>query len=252
MFDLSGKLALVTGSSRGIGRAIADGLSEAGADVILHGRCESEALNSIFGEITKKGRKAYKITADTSEPDEIKAMFKEIKDKFKYVDIMVNNAAVLTRKPFLELKAEDWDRLMNTNARGYFLCGQSAARLMKENKIKGRIINISSISQFEAAVNRTHYCASKGAIGMLTKGMALELAPYGITANAVLPGSIHTDFNDDVLKNMDFYNECVKGIPTGRIGKPDDIVPAVVMLASDEASYINGAEIVIDGAKTIF
>ena len=123
---------------------------------------------------------------------------------------------------------------------------------MKENGIKGRIINISSISQFEAAVGRTHYCASKGAIGMLTKGMALELAPYGITANAVLPGSIHTDFNNDVLSDKAFYQKCVEGIPLGRLGKPEDIAPAVVMLASDEASYISGAEIVVDGAKTVF
>ncbi len=252
MFDLKGKKALVTGSSRGIGRAVAMGLSEAGAEVVLHGRRESEALNDTYETIIKEGGKAHKITADTSAPDEIKAMFEKIAEKFKYVDIMVNNAAVLTRKPFLELETEEWNKLMETNARGYFLCGQEAARLMKENGIKGRIINISSISQFEAAVGRTHYCASKGAIGMLTKGMALELAPYGITANAVLPGSIHTDFNNDVLSDKDFYKKCVEGIPLGRLGKPEDIAPAVVMLASDEASYISGAEIVVDGAKTVF
>lgn len=140
---------------------------------------------------------------------------------------------------------------METNARGYFLCSQFAAKLMQERK-QGRIINISSISQFEAAPGRIHYCASKAAIGMLTKGLALELAEYGITANEVLPGSIHTDFNDDVLSDKAYYAKCIEGIPAGKIGRPEDIAGAVVMLASEEASYISGAEIVVDGAKTVF
>lgn len=252
MFDLKGKTALVTGSSRGIGRAIAVKLAEAGADVVVCGRSESDALNETEKLITKIGRKAYKATADTSKPDEIKKLFLFVEKEIGCIDIMVNNAAVLTRNPFLDLTVEEWDKLMETNARGYFLCAQSAARLMVKRGKGGRIINVSSISQYEAAHGRTHYCASKGAIGMLTKGMALELASYGITANEVLPGSISTDFNSDVLSDSEYYKNCVDGIPLGRIGKPEDIAGAVVMLASDEASYISGAEIVIDGAKTVF
>ena len=140
---------------------------------------------------------------------------------------------------------------METNVRGYFLCGQNAARLMAGKK-SGRILNISSISQYAAAHNRLSYCVSKAAIGMLTKGMALELAAYGITVNAILPGSIHTDFNSDVLSDPAYYNDCKSGIPLGRLGKPEDIAGAAVMLASDEAAYITGAEIVIDGGKTIY
>lgn len=252
MFDLSGKVALVTGSSRGIGKAIATRLSEAGAEVILHGRSESAALKATCEELKNAGRKVHTVFADTASIEQIDAMFDKIKKEFGHLDIMVNNAAIVLRAPFLEISVEDWDRTMTTNSRGYFYCGQSAAKLMLNNENGGRIINVSSISQFEAATGRCHYCASKGAIGMLTKGMALELAEKNITVNAVLPGSIHTDFNDDVLSDKDFYAKCVAGIPMGRLGKADDIAGAVVMLASEEASYISGAEIVIDGAKTVF
>lgn len=251
MFDLTGKLALVTGSSRGIGKAIAAKLCEAGADIIVHGRSESAKLLETAKELEKYGRKVFIEYADTSKPEQISQMFQRIKEQHGRLDILVNNAAVLSRKPFLELPYEEWDRLMETNARGYFLCSQFAAKLMVEKQY-GRIINISSISQFETAPGRVHYCASKAAIGMLTKGLALELAEYGITANEVLPGSIHTDFNDDVLSDAQYYAKCIEGIPMRRIGKPEDIAGAVVMLASEEASYISGAEIVVDGAKTVF
>ena len=250
MFDLSGKLALVTGSSRGIGKAIAIALAKAGADVIVHGRSESEALKSTVEEIKALGNKVYSVCADTSKPEEIYAMFEKT-DALGGVDILVNNAAVLSRVPLMELDYTEWDRLMQTNSRGYFICSQCAAKSMIK-KQWGRIINISSISQYEVAPGRVHYCASKAAIGMITKGLALELAPYGITANEVLPGSIHTDFNDDVLSNPEYYQNCINGIPMKKIGKPTDIAGAVVFAASEEASYMSGAEIVIDGAKTVF
>ena len=251
MFDLSGKLAFVTGSSRGIGKAIAIKLAEAGADLIVHARSNVECLKDTAEKIEKLGRKAYMVLCDTSDVSQIEKMFAEIKEKFGHIDIMVNNAAILRRTPFMEITADEWDKIMETNARGYFLCSQNAAKLMIGQK-KGRIINVSSISQSEAAVNRTHYCVSKAALGMLTKGLALELAPYNITANEILPGSIHTDFNDDVLSDEKYYNDCKNGIPLGRIGKPDDIAGAAVMLASDYASDITGAESVSDGGKTVF
>ena len=251
MFDLTGKIALVTGSSRGIGKAIASALGKSGAQVIIHGRTKGEALFCTEEQLRNKGVSVHTEYADVYDPEQIKDMFSRITKKFGKLDILVNNAAILSRKPFLELSYEEWDKIMQTNSRGYFLCSQYAAKMMMTNNY-GRIINVSSISQFEAAPGRIHYCASKAAIGMLTKGMALELAPYGITANAVLPGSIHTDFNDDVLSNKEYYDNCIQGIPMKRIGKADDIAGAVVMLSSDEASYISGAQIVIDGAKTVF
>lgn len=250
MFELDGKLALVTGSSRGIGRAIAINLAKAGADVILHCRSNVEKCRETMKEIKNYGGRCDVITADTSNPEEIGEMYGYVSEKYGYLDILVNNAAVLTRKPFLELTVEEWNQLMETNARGYFLNMQKAAKLMIARG-KGRIINISSISQYEAAVGRTHYCASKGAIKMLTKSSALELAPYQITVNAILPGSIHTDFNNDVLSDEEFYRQCEAGIPLGRLGKPEDIAGAAVFLASEEASYITGAEILIDGGKLL-
>ncbi len=250
MFDLCGKLAFVTGSSRGIGKAVAIKLAQAGADVIVHGRSDSDALKDTAMQIGKLGRKAYTVWGDMSYVDRINEIFKRIKEEFGYIDIMVNNAAILARTPFLKISVDEWNHIMETNARGYFLCGQNAAKLMIP-KEKGRIINISSISQVEPAINRVGYCVSKAAIGMLTKGMALELAGYGITVNEVMPGSIHTDFNDDVLSDEQYYNTCKKGIPLGRLGKASDISGAVVMLASDEADYITGAEIVVDGGKML-
>lgn len=250
MFSLKGKLALVTGSSRGIGKAIAKHLAEAGADIILHCRSNVSECLKVKEEILALGVTCDFYIADISKPEDIVAMFGQIKEKYGHLDIMVNNAAVLTRTPFLELSIDEWNLIMETNARGYFLCMQNAAKLMVDKKC-GRIINISSISQYEAAVNRTHYCASKGAIGMLTKSAALELAPYGITVNAVLPGSIHTDFNNDVLSDPAFYETCRNGIPLKRLGKPEDIGGAVTFLATEEASYITGAEIVVDGGKLL-
>lgn len=251
MFDLTKKLALVTGSSRGIGREIAVALAKAGADVIVHGRTESPSALETAEQIRALGRKADVITADMHSVEQIEDLFSKIKEKYGRLDILVNNAAVLTRIPFLEITPADWDWLMETNARGYFLATQSAAKLMIPAG-KGRIINVSSVSQYDAAKGRTHYCASKGAIGMLTKGAALELAEYGITVNAVLPGSIHTDFNDDVLSQPEYYERVKSSIPLGRLGKAVDIAGAVAFLASDDAEFISGAELVIDGAMSVY
>lgn len=250
MFELNGKRALVTGSSRGIGNAIAQALAEAGADVILHCRENAKKCKETAEKLKKYGVDCDIVTADTRDPQEIERMFAYISEKYGQLDILVNNAATLTRKSFLELSLEEWDQQMETNARGYFLCMQNAAKLMIPTG-EGRIINVSSISQYTAAVNRTHYCASKGAIGMLTKSSALELAPYHITVNAVQPGSIHTDFNNDVLSDPEFYKNCQSGIPLGRLGCPEDIAGTVVFLASKEAAYVTGAEIVIDGGLTL-
>ena len=250
MFDLSGKIALVTGGSRGIGRAVCVDLAKAGAHVIVNFCRNMNAAEETVKMIESAGGSAEYIQADVASLEDIDRMFESVMQKQKKLDILVNNAGVLSRYPFLELPVEEWDRLLNTNARGYFLCGQRAARIMAEQKY-GRIINVSSVSQFDAAPGRVHYCATKGAIGMLTKGMALELAPYGITVNAVGPGSIHTDFNDDVLSDPNYYQRCIEGIPAGRLGRADDISGAVVYLASDEASYVNGAMLIIDGAMSV-
>lgn len=248
MFDLSGKRALVTGSSRGIGKSIALALAAAGADVLVHGRTDSEAARAVADEICALGRDSRVYAADMGKKAEIEAMFAQIEADYGHIDILVNNAAILSRVPLLEMEYEEWQRIVMTNSGGYFLCTKLAAKMMPKG---GRIVNISSVSEYQAAPGRVHYCASKGAIKMLTKGAALEFAPLGITVNAVLPGSIHTDFNNDVLSDPAYYQNALNGIPAGRLGKADDIGGAVVFLASEEASFVSGAEIVVDGAMTV-
>lgn len=250
MFSFDGKIALVTGGSRGIGRAIAIGLAQAGAYVIVDYLNNNEMADETLHLIEKKGGQGEIYCANVVDEFAVAEMFQYIEKKIGRLDILINNAAVLSRSPFLELSTEEWRRIMNGNINGYFYCGQQAARLMIKNKW-GRIINISSCSQVQAAVNRAHYCTSKAAIGMLTKCMALELAKYNVTVNCVMPGSIHTDFNADVLAQPDYYQKAVAMIPAGRIGVVDDVVAPVLMLASDEASYCNGAMLTVDGAMTV-
>ena len=250
MFDLSEKIALVTGGSRGIGRAICIDLARAGAYVIVNCRANLDAAKEVVDIIEKNGGKAEYFQADVADINAVDKMFQTIANRHGRLDILVNNAGILSRFPFLELPVEEWDRVMKTNVRGYFLCSQRAGRMMARQKY-GRIINVSSVSQVIAGPGRVHYCASKGAIGMLTKGMALELAPLGITVNAIGPGSIHTDFTEDVLSDPVFYQSCCDKIPAGRLGKADDISGAAVYLASDEASFVNGALLIIDGAMIV-
>lgn len=248
MFDLSGKRALVTGSSRGIGKSIAIALAKAGADVLVHGRSNTAKAEAVAEEIRALGGDSRVYAADMAKKQEIEAMFAQIEADYGHIDILVNNAAILSRVPLLEMEYEEWERIVMTNSGGYFLCTKLAAKMMKAG---GRIVNISSVSEYQAAPGRVHYCASKGAIKMLTRGAALEFAPLGITVNAVLPGSIHTDFNNDVLSDPTYYQNALNGIPAGRLGKADDIGGAVVFLASKEASFVSGAEIVVDGAMTV-
>ena len=200
----------------------------------------------ILTGIKDNGGSAEVIRADTSDKTMVEAMFEALRRTYGRLDILVNNAGTLSRHGFQDLPEEEWDRVMATNAKGYFLCGQQAARIMIQQG-SGRIINISSISQIVPGLNRTHYCASKGAVAMLTKNMALELAPYNITVNSVAPGTIRTDFTEDVLSDKDFHDALRRKIPLARIGQPEDVCGAVILLASTMGSYITGQTIYVDG-----
>lgn len=250
MKKLNGRIALVTGAGRGIGRSIASALAAEGAHVIVNYVRNEEAARETVLHITENGGSAGAFCADVTSEEQVDRMFAYIQKQFGKLDILVNNAAVLSRYAFVDMPTSEWERIMGGNARGYFLCGQRAARMMILNHY-GRIINVSSISQWRAAVGRSHYCAYKGSVGMLSKCMALELAPHGITVNVLAPGSIHTDFNDDVLSDSVYYEKARESIPAGRLGRPDDMDAAVVMLASEEAGYINGAVLTVDGAMTV-
>ena len=246
MYDFSGKIALVTGASRGIGKAIALALAQAGAHVIVNYVCHEAEANGTLAELKASGGSGETYRANVQCEPDVDGMFQAIERRWDRLDILVNNAAVLSRVPFLEMPLAEWERVMEGNVRGYYLCGQRAARMMVRRNY-GRIINISSISQYRAAENRAHYCTSKGAIGMLTRCMALELAPRGVTVNSVIPGSIHTDLNRDVLANERYYAGCVQRIPMGRLGCAQDVVPPVLMFASEEAGYITGTTVAVDG-----
>ena len=248
LLNLTGKTAIVTGASSGIGRATAIVLARAGADVVLAAR-RIEKLKEVSAEIEKNGRKALSIQIDVTKKEDIQKMVAETVKKFGKVDILVNNAGVLDYKNFLEIDDESYNKVLDVNLRGYFWTAQEAAKEMVKKK-KGKIINIASIAGFGAFPQITIYNISKAAIIMLTKSMALELGPMGININAIAPGVIETKMTEGMLKDPKTVQGFLSKIPTGRTGKPEDIATAVIFLASDLANYITGETIVVDGGWT--
>lgn len=247
---LEGKAALITGSSRSIGRALALGFAREGADVAVNYRSDEAAARSVAAEIEAIGRRAVAVRADTSSKKDADRLVQAAADRFGRLDILVNNAAILKRTPFLEIEEEEWDEIMAVNLKGYFLCAQAAARIMVEQG-SGVIINMSSASEQLAGINLTHYCCAKGGVRLLTRQLALELAPYGIRANGVAPGLIETDLNRTDLADSEFREYRLSMIPLGVIGTPDDVVGAAVFLASDESRLATGTTVFIDAGQTI-
>lgn len=247
MFDLSGKKALVTGASRGIGRGIALALAKQGADVVVNYRSNAEEAQKVVEEIKGLGRDSFAVQADVSNSASVAKMFEEIKSKWDKLDILVNNAGIVQFVAFEELTEEQWDAVLDTNLKGQFLCGQQAVKLMGQG---GRIINIASIASGGVGVGFSrvsHYTASKGGVVALTENMALDLAPKGINVNAIAPGVIETDMTKDMLADEKLKAGLLARIPKGRVGKPEDIGAAAAFLASDEADYITGTVLYIDG-----
>jgi 3-oxoacyl-[acyl-carrier protein] reductase len=247
MFDLTGKKALVTGGSRGIGRGIALALAKQGADVAVNYRSNAEEAENVVAEIKKMKRNAFAIQADVSDSKSVAAMFDAVKKRWGKLDILVNNAGMLSYAPFEELKEEDWDRVLAVNLKGQFLCGQQAARIMRKG---GRIVNIASIASGGVGIgfpSISHYTSSKAGVVGLTENMALELGPKGINVNAIAPGVIETDMTKDMLKDKKAMAGMLMRIPKRRVGQPEDIGAAAAFLASDEADYITGIVLYVDG-----
>lgn len=247
MFELTGKKALVTGASRGIGRGIALTLAKQGADVAVNYRSNAEEAEKVVSEIKAMGRDSFAVQADVSNKASVTKMFEEFKNKWSKLDILVNNAGIVQFAPFEELTEEQWDAVLNTNLKGQFLCGQQAVKLMGQG---GRIINIASIASGGVGVgfSRTsHYTASKGGVVALTENMALDLASKGINVVAIAPGVIETDMTKDMLVDEKAKMGLLSRIPKGRVGKPEDIGAVAAFLASDEADYITGSVIYVDG-----
>lgn len=247
---LKGKTALLTGANSGFGRAIALGLAREGADVAVNYVVNPEAAKEVVGEIRAMGRRAIAVEADVSDRSQVEAMVSRVLEAFGRIDILVNNAGLTIRMPFLEITEETWDRVVDVDLKGPFLVGQAVARHMA-GRGGGSIVNISSMSAQVAQPGITHYQAAKAGVTMLTKGMAFELGRHGIRVNAIEPGTIPTDLNRARLSDPEARAELVEKTPLGRLGEPEDLVGAVVYLASDESRFTTGAVLRIDGGMTL-
>jgi len=249
VFDLTGKKAIVTGSSRGIGRGIALALARQGTDVIINYRSSQKEAEAVVEEIRKIGRDSLAIQADVSRKSEVEKMVAETVEKFGKIDVLVNNAGIAVFKPFDQLTEEDWDQTLAINLKSQFLCIKAIAPIMEKHKW-GRIINIASIASGGVGVgflNLAHYCASKGGVVALTEELAMELASSGINVNAVAPGVIDTDMTADFKKDPKIIEGLMARILKKRLCRPEDIGAVVAFLASDEADYITGATLYVDG-----
>jgi len=250
--QLEGKRALVTGAgSRGIGRAIAEALAGAGADVAVHYHGDVTLATELVDRLRASGRRAFALAADLGDPAAARALVRRAIDELGALDVLVSCAAVLSRVPFLELTDAEWDRIYAVNLRGYFATGQEAARHMVARGAGGRIIMVSSVNQLTVNRGIAHYAATKGGVMQLAKAMALELAPTAITVNLIAPGAIETDLNRDFLAEAGNRRAKLGLIPMDRIGRPEDLAGAAVFLASEAAAYVTGATIVVDGGLTL-
>lgn len=245
--DLSGKVALVTGASRGIGRAIVVALAEAGAAVAVNYKENKAMAEAVVREIEGKGGRAIAWRADVAEADQVQAMVEGISSRFDRLDVLVNNAGVIRDFLLLEMEERDWNQVLQTNLFGVYHCSKAVLKSMVMRRW-GRIINMSSVSAVKGGRGQSNYAASKGAVNAFTRSLAAEVGPKGITVNAVAPGLIVTDMSQGVLAYSDGLVR--ERIALRRLGKPADVAPMVVFLASEEASYITGQVVKVDGGMS--
>ena len=248
---LSNKTALVTGGSRGIGRAIALAFAKEGANVAINYNKDNLAAAKTVKEIENLGVKSNAFRADTSSALQVEEMVNRVLKEFGEIDILVNNAGIIRRTPFLEISEEEWDSILRINLKGYFLCSQCVARHMVDRH-QGKIINIASVNQIQAGLNVTAYSVSKAGVAMLTKQMALELAPYKINVNGIAPGLTETDLNRKDLADPEFRQKRLSQIPMGVILNPEDIAGAAVFLASDDSRFVTGTTIFVDSGRSVW
>ncbi len=243
---LTGKVACVTGAGTGIGVGIALALAQAGADVAISYFGSEAGAQQTANQIKQLGRKTLLHQADISDSPQPRSLIDTTISTLGRLDILVNNSGVTLPKPFLELDEDTWDRTFGINLRGMFLCSQRAAQHMVKQATGGRIINLSSVHGFSATRSHVHYEATKGGINMFTKALAIELADHQITVNCIAPGAIEVERYYKTIPNYD-PAAMGKRIPLGRVGYPKDVAPLAVFLASDDAAYITGETILVDG-----
>lgn len=249
---LAGQTALVTGAgSHGIGRAIASTFAAAGADVAIHAYGDRSAADELAREVGRLGRRAVVLTADLSAPAAARDLVQRAIAELGKLDIVVSNAGTVVRKPILECTDNEFELMLGVNLKAYFACAQEGARHMVERGHPGRIIMVSSINQQRPMREQVLYCATKGGVMQLARGLALELAPYDITVNLIAPGTIETDFNRHLLVDASFRKLRENPVPLRRLGSPEDVAAAALYLVSPGAAYVTGTTITVDGGLSL-
>ncbi len=250
-FDLTGKVAVVTGGAKGIGRGIADGLADAGAAVVIAAR-RLETCREACREIKEKaGVGTLGVKCDITDEDQVHALIAEVKDTFGHIDVLVNNSGVGgSEKPILKMTMADWDHVIDTNLKGVFSLSKSVAATMVERGAGGKIINVASIGSLIGWPNMSAYCASKGGCLQLTKVMALEWARYNIQVNAILPGYFETPMNTEFFATEAGKKAIASSIPMKRIANIEEMKGVAILLASQASSFMTGSAIVVDGGQT--
>jgi len=245
--SLKKKVALITGGRRGIGRAIALGFAEAGADVVICGWTDGgDGLQAVASDIRQLGQRCLTIQADVSRESDVDNLIQKVVNEFSFVDILVNNAAASVKMPLLELSEDEWDKDINVNLKGYYLCSKAVAPIMMERK-RGNIINIASQMAFKSAPNYGAYCIAKAGVVMLTRQLARDLASYNIRVNAIAPASVKTEFTSINWHDAETLNQYEATVPLGYMADPSDMIGPALFLASDASRYVTGHTILVDG-----
>src|SRR5438874_11237584 len=249
--QLDQKVALITGSDSGIGRAIAILFAQEGATVVVNYAHNQQKAEEVQQTIEKTSGKALVIQSDVSQYQQAMGLIQQTVEHFNRLDIMVNNAGMEIHSPFLDVTEEHFDRVVSIDLKGAFFGAQAAARQMIKRKIAGRIINISSVHEDLPMPQNVPYCCAKGGLRMMTRTICLELAPYNITVNNIAPGAIHTPIDADVEADSEKMAALLKEIPQHRMGQPEEVAQLALYLASDAAAYVTGSTFVIDGGLSV-
>lgn len=244
---LEEKVAIVTGGSGGIGQALCKRLAREGAKIVINYRSSEDEAQETKEKVEQIGSEALIVRADLSKVDQINNLVQKTIEHFGKIDILINNAGLEKRADFWDVTEDDYDLVLNVNLKAVFFATQAVVKYFKQTNNPGRIINISSVHEELPFPHFTSYCASKGGVKMITRNLAVELGPMGITINNIAPGAIATPINQDLLNNPEQLKKVTKNIPLGRMGEPEDVSGLVAFLASDEAKYITGSTLYVDG-----